>query len=103
MAKGASEQDIRQALAQVRHPEITNTLVELGMLKDIAVDSNLVTLTLTLPFMGIPVQVKDYLINSLCQALANVDEGLEVEMNIAEMSEQERARFLKMAREGWIG
>ncbi len=103
MAKGASEQEIRQALAQVRHPEIAKTLVELGMLKDITVESNKVTLTLTLPFMGIPIQVKDYLINSLCQALANVDTNLEVEMNIAGMSEQERARFLKMAREGWVG
>lgn len=103
MAKGASGQEIRQALAQVRHPKIANTLVELGMLKDITVESNKVTLTLTLPFMGIPIQVKDYLINSLRQALANVDASLEVEMNIAEMSEDERARLLKMAREEWIG
>lgn len=103
MAKGASDQEIRQALAQVRHPEIANTLVELGMLKDITVESNKVTLTLTLPFMGIPIQIKDYLINSLYQALANVDDSLEVKMNIAEMNEQERARLFKMAREGWIG
>jgi ATP-binding protein involved in chromosome partitioning len=103
MTKSASDQDIRQALAQVRHPEIANTLVELGMLNDITVEGNKVTLTLVLPFMGIPIQIKDYLINSLCQALANVDASLEVEMNIAEMNEQERARFLKMAREGWIG
>jgi len=103
MAKGASDQEIRQALAQVRHPEIANTLVELGMLKDITVESNKVTPTLTLPFMGIPIQIKDYLINSLYQALANVDDSLEVKMNIAEMNEQERARLFKMAREGWIG
>jgi ATP-binding protein involved in chromosome partitioning len=103
MNKGASEQDMRQALAQVRHPEIACTLVELGMLKDITVGSNKVTLTLVLPFMGIPIQVKDYLTDSLRQALANVDASLEVEMNMAEMSEKERTKFLEMAREGWLG
>lgn len=103
MNKGASEQDMRQALAQVRHPEIACTLVELGMLKDITVRSNKVTLTLVLPFMGIPIQVKDYLTDSLRQALANVDASLEVEMNMAEMSEKERTKFLEMAREGWLG
>ena len=103
MNKGASEQDMRQALAQVRHPEIACTLVELGMRKDITVRSNKVTLTLVLPFMGIPIQVKDYLTDSLRQALANVDASLEVEMNMAEMSEKERTKFLEMAREGWLG
>lgn len=103
MNKGASEQDMRQALAQVSHPEIACTLVELGMLKDITVRSNKVTLTLVLPFMGIPIQVKDYLTDSLRQALANVDASLEVEMNMAEMSEKERTKFLEMAREGWLG
>ncbi|MBE9482098.1 MAG: DUF59 domain-containing protein [Chloroflexi bacterium] len=103
MNKGASEQDMRQALAQVRHPEIACTLVELGMLKDITVGSNKVTLTLVLPFMGIPIQVKDYLTDSLRQALANVETSLEVEMNMAEMSEKERTKFLEMAREGWLG
>ncbi len=103
MTKGTSEQEIRQALTEVRHPEIANTLLELGMLKDITVGSNKVTLTLVLPFMGIPIQVKDYLTDSLRQALANVDANLEVEMNIAEMSEKERTKFLEMAREGWLG
>ena len=103
MTKGTSEQDMRQALAQVRHPEIACTLVELGMLKDITVGSNKVTLTLVLPFMGIPIQVKDYLTDSLRQALANVNTSLEVEMNMAEMSEKERTKFSEMAREGWLG
>ncbi len=70
MTKGASEQEIRHALAEVRHPEIARTLVDLGMLKDITVKSNKVALTLALPLMGIPTQVRDYLINSLRQVLA---------------------------------
>jgi len=103
MAKSTSEQEIREVLAQVRHPEIANTLVDLGMLKDVVVEGNKVSLTLLLPFMGIPIQIKDYLINSLRQALANVDTSLEVEMNIAEMSQDERAKFSRMAQEEWLG
>lgn len=103
MNKSTSEQEIRQVLAQVRHPEIANTLVDLGMLKDVVVEGNKVSLTLLLPFMGIPIQIKDYLINSLRQALANVDASLEMEMNIVEMSQDEGAKFSKMAQEGWLG
>jgi hypothetical protein len=29
--------------------------------------------------------------------------GLEVEINLVEMTPEERARFVKMAQEGWIG
>jgi len=103
MAESALEQNIRQALAQVRHPEITSTLAELGMIKDVAVQGNKVVLTLAFPFMGIPVQVKDYLINSLHQALTNVDASLEVQLNLVEMNQEERSKFFKMAQEGWIG
>jgi ATP-binding protein involved in chromosome partitioning len=103
MIKSASESEIRQALAEVRHPEIAHTLVDLGMLKDIIVEGKKVTLTLALPLMGIPTEVRDYLINSVSQALANLDASLEVEVDLAEMNPEERARFLAMAQERWIG
>lgn len=103
MTKSASEPEIRQALAEVRHPEIAGTLVALGMLKDIIVEGKKVTLTLALPLMGIPTQVKDYLINSVRQALANLDVSLEVDVNLAEMNPEERTKFFAMAQEGWLG
>jgi ATP-binding protein involved in chromosome partitioning len=103
MTRSASEPEIRRALAEVRHPEIASMLVDLGMLKDIIVEGKKVTLTLALPLMGIPAQVKDYLVNSVHQALANLDASLEIEVNLAEMSPEERAKFLAMAQEGWIG
>jgi ATP-binding protein involved in chromosome partitioning len=103
MTKSASEPEIRQALAEVRHPEIASTLVDLGMLKDIIVENKKVTLTLALPLMGIPTEVKDYLINSIHQALANLDASLEGDVKLAEMNPEERTKFLAMAKEGWIG
>jgi ATP-binding protein involved in chromosome partitioning len=103
MTKSTSEQEIRQALAEVRHPEIANTLADLGMLKDVVVEGNKVSLTLLLPVMGIPIQIKDYLVHSIYEALARLDASPEVELNLAEMNDEERAKFSKMAQEAWIG
>ncbi|HEX73571.1 MAG TPA: iron-sulfur cluster assembly protein [Dehalococcoidia bacterium] len=103
MTESTPEPEIRQVLAQVRHPEIANTLVDLGMLKDVVVEGNKVGITLLVPFVGIPIQVRDYIIDSLHQALTKVDASLEVEINIAEMSQDEIAKFIKMAQEGWLG
>jgi metal-sulfur cluster biosynthetic enzyme len=101
MARNISEQDIHQAIGQVMHPEINRTLVELGMVKDITLKDNEVTLTLVLPFLGIPVLVKDYLMNSLCQAVMKV--GAKVEIKVAEMNPEERLAFLAMEKESWNG
>jgi Mrp family chromosome partitioning ATPase len=50
-----------------------------------------VTLTLLLPFKHIP--IKEYLVRSVREAVATLDSGLEVEVKVAEMSQQERAAF----------
>lgn len=101
MAKNISEKDIHQAIDQVMHPEINRTLVELGMVKDITLKDNEVTLTLALPFLGIPASIKDYLINSLRQAVMKL--GAKVEIRIAEMNEEKRLAFFTMEQERWKG
>ena len=65
MAKNISEEDAYHTIKQVMHPEISRTLVELGMVRDIALKDAEVTLTLALPFLGIPASIKDYLVKSL--------------------------------------
>ena len=101
MAKNISEEDVRQAIGQVMHPEISRTLVELGMVKDIAVKDDEVSLTLVLPLLGIPASIKDYLVNSLRQAVMKL--GAKAEIKIAEMNQEERLAFLAMEQEGWRG
>ena len=81
------------------HPEINRTLVELGMVKDITLEGNEVTLALVLPFLGIPVSIKDYLMNSLRQAVMKL--GARVEIRVAEMNQEERLAFLAMEQESW--
>lgn len=78
------EEAIIQAIQRVEHPEINCTLVELGMVKDIQVSGNQVSLKLVLPFLGIPAVIRDHLIRSLQQATA--DFGAELKVQVTEMT-----------------
>jgi hypothetical protein len=51
--------------------------------------------------LSIPAPVKDYLTNSLREAVAALDVRLEVE--IAQMNDEERQAFLAMEQESWKG
>ena len=100
-ARDISEEDLHQAIGQVMPPEISRTLAELGVLKDVAVKNNEVSLTLVLPLLGIPTSIKGYLVDSLRQAVAKL--GAKVEVRIAEMNQEERLAFLAMEQESWKG
>ena len=101
MTESISEEAVHQAIGQLMHPAINHTLIELGMVKDIALKGDEVTLTLALPFPTIPTSIKDYLVNSLRQAVTKL--GLQVEIRIAEMSQEERLAFLAMGQDSWKG
>jgi metal-sulfur cluster biosynthetic enzyme len=101
MVKNISEEDVHQAIGQVMHPEINCTLVELGMVKGVAVNDNGVSLTLVLPLLGIPDAIKEYLVDSLRQAVMKL--GAKVEVGIAEMNQEERLAFLDMEQKNWKG
>lgn len=47
--------DIRQAIGQVKHPGIDHSLVDLGIVKDMTIAAQKVTLTFALPFPNIPI------------------------------------------------
>ena len=101
MARNIPEEDVHKAIGHVVHPEINRTLVELGMVKDMTMKDNKVTLALVLPILGIPISVKDYLVNSLRQAVMKL--GAKVEIRIAERNQEERLAFLAMEQESWKG
>jgi metal-sulfur cluster biosynthetic enzyme len=101
VVKNISEADVRQAVGQVMHPEISCTLVELGMVKDITVKDDEVSLTLVLPLLGIPTAIKEYLVDSLRQAMMKL--GVKVEVGIAEMNQEERLAFFDMEQKNWKG
>jgi len=101
VTENISQEDVRQAVGEVMHPAISRTLVELGMVKDITLEHGKVTLTMALPILGIPASVKDYLVNSLREAVMGL--GAEAEVKIIEMNQEERQAFLAMEWESWKG
>ena len=101
MAKGKSEEDIRQVVAEIKHPAIDRTLVDLGVVKEITVNGNKVLVTMALPFPGIPTQVKDYLVNSVVEQIKKMD--VEVEVDLTIMNQEELQAFLDMEQESWKG
>lgn len=99
-----SEDKIINAINQVEHPEIKATLVDLGMIRDIQVDEETqsVRLTLVLPMMGIPQNVRDYMLYSIYEAAKK--EGVkEFIPSIAEMTPEERAKFFHKEQDLWRG
>jgi metal-sulfur cluster biosynthetic enzyme len=99
VAKNLSEEEVRQALAEVMHPAIDRTLVELGIIKNITIRNNKVALTLLLPFPNIP--IKTYLVNSVHEAVMKL--GVEVKIKIGQMSQKELQSFLAMEQKSWKG
>ena len=101
MAKEKSEEDIRQVVAEIKHPAIDRTLVDLGVVKEITVKGNKVLVTMALPFPGIPTQVRDYLVNSVVEQIKKLD--VEVEVDVTIMNQEELQAFLDMEQESWKG
>jgi len=98
-----SKEEIYQKLAEVKHPEIACTLIELGMLDDININSDKITLTIKIPTLEIPQQIKDILLNSVKQVVTNLDTGLKAEITFAQMSQEGRMKFFSMAKANWTG
>ena len=85
MDKIVSEENVRKAIAGVKHPAIDHTLLELGIIKTIKVENGKATIVLALPFPNIP--IKDHLINSIREPIEKL--GVEVEMEETVMNQEE--------------
>lgn len=99
MTNSISEEKVRKALAEIKHPAIDRSLIDLGIMKGIAVEDNKVILTLAFPSPNIP--IADYLINSVHAPIEKL--GAEVEIVTTIMNQEELQAFLRMEKEGWIG
>jgi Mrp family chromosome partitioning ATPase len=92
-----TDRQVLGALGQVMHPEVKRNLVDLGMIKDVAVQGNEVTVALALPFIDVP--VKEDLIRAVQEAVLKVDAALQVQVEPIEMSQKERAAFMAALEE----
>jgi len=91
---------LKEVVGAVRHPEINNTLVELGMVDDLGIsEEGKVHFTLLLPMLGVP--IRDMLINMVAEAIASLDPDVDIEVSVREMNDQQKAKFFDLSRKNW--
>jgi len=101
MSDKVSDDAVRRAIGEIRHPEINSTLAELGMIRDVKIGRKSVNVTLALPFMGIPKSIKEILITRLRNKIEDL--GLEIEVDLTQMTQGERRNFFNLESEKWEG
>ena len=94
-----TEKEVTEAMSKTTHPEIDYSLLELGMIKEIKVDQEMVTVTMNLPFPEVP--IKEHLVQIVKDAIREEDEAAEVQVGFVTMNEAQREEFGKKAREKW--
>ena len=88
----ATVEQITDALCTVMDPELGRNIVELGMVRDVAIVDNKVSFTFALTTMACPLRGK--MVEEAKEAIAKLDGNLEVEVNLTEMTDEERQRLL---------
>lgn len=88
---------VQELLATVKHPEINNSLVELGMIGEVTGDEHQVVVELKLPVPGIPIE--GLLVSLISNTLKETVEEVQVQTSL--MSPEEKARFLTLAEQNW--
>jgi len=95
-----SKRRIENTLNTIKHPAIDATLKELGMLENVKIKNNKVSLKIFFPFEGVP--IKPIIFNSIKKALKAI--GVEkVKIQEGVMNEKERNKFLAIEQEKWKG
>jgi len=99
MAEKVSIEEIRAALAPVKHPAIDCSLIDLGIVQEIVVDGGQAEITLAFPFPNIP--IADLLIDSVKAPLKTL--GITVKVKTSVMDKEQVQRFLTLEKENWKG
>jgi len=94
-----TNQEILTAIAVVEHPAINHSLVDLGIVKDIEIYTETITLKFAFPFPNIP--IADALIQSIESPINEM--GYRLSHEVVIMDEQEKAKFMQMEAEAWKG
>ncbi len=94
-----TREEVINEISKVKHPAIDFPLTELGIVKNLNLENETVNVTFAFPFANIP--IAGQLLNSIAQPVNQL--GLEFEYEIQVMTEEEKAKFMKMETEGWTG
>ncbi|MCP4543297.1 MAG: Mrp/NBP35 family ATP-binding protein [Chloroflexi bacterium] len=85
------ETKVLEALKGVNDPELNKSLVELGMVHDVAVTDTSVNFTLSLTTMACP--LKDRIVSDARQAVLALDGVQDVQVSLREMTQEEKERI----------
>ena len=96
-----TKKDIYDILEQIEHPEIAASLIDLGMIMDVAIDGNTVLIAMALPMDKIPFNIENALIQRVEKQLAKI--CLKTKVHFFEMSAENRQKFFTTARVNWKG
>ena len=99
MVNNFSEEYIRKEVANVKHPMINCSLVELGIVKNIEIKKETVIITMAFPFLNIP--IADYLVEIVKESIEEIEAPVEIETVV--MNKEELQKFLVLEKENWKG
>jgi Mrp family chromosome partitioning ATPase len=85
-------EQITAALRRVMDPELGRSIVDLGMVRDVAVVGNTITFTFALTTLACP--LRGQMVENAKQEIAKLDNGLEVQVNLVEMTDAEKQQLL---------
>ena len=83
-------EEIIEALKPVQDPELNRSIVELGMVKNVVVDGDQVTVEVLLTIAGCPLKAK--IENDISDALLGISNISKVLVNFGVMNDEERAK-----------
>jgi len=86
-----TEAQIRKALEGVMDPELNKSLIQLGMVRQVAIDKDRVDITLALTTLGCP--LRDQIVEDVKRAVSALEGVKAVEVALAEMTEEEKRRI----------
>jgi Mrp family chromosome partitioning ATPase len=86
-----TEKQVLDALRKVMDPELRRNIVDLGMVRQVRIRGKNVKVTIALTVANCPLQ--DSIATDAAQAVDALDAGLDVEIAITEMNEEEKTRL----------
>ena len=94
-----TKEEVFELISDIMHPAINFSLVDLGIVRNLNINENIVEVIFAFPFPGIP--IADALVNSISKPI--VAEGIEFKYKIDLMTQEEKDKFMQMEVDGWVG
>lgn len=92
-------ENIKELLGKVKHPAIDDSLLKLGMIKNMEMKNKEITVVLAFPFENIP--IKDQIMASVKEPLDKLNLDTKIETTV--MNQDELQNFLSREQKNWRG